>query len=195
MLALTTGSTTTGETVESRSTPIAELKGVALHWNCVTIPGDLTNKKACIFCGAFFAGGPSRIGDHLEVTGKHVKVCQPDLIWIPRHKEVVAELKLRRQIAKQETDCKTSKDAARLIALSPTIMNSLNMKPTNEQVDEEWAKALVKKGLAIDLVDDPCFRAAITIQVVVVETVPFSSNCYGVPGRSCRVQAVARETG
>ena len=42
-------------------------------------------------------------------------------------------------------------------------MNNLGMKPTNEQVTEEWAKALVKKGLAIDLVDDPCFRSAITM--------------------------------
>ena len=37
-------------------------------------------------------------------------------------------------------------------------------KPTNEMVTEEWAKALVKKGLAIDLVvDDACFRSAITM--------------------------------
>jgi len=36
-------------------------------------------------------------------------------------------------------------------------------KPTNEQVNEAWAKSFVAKGLAIDLVDDPHFRAAITI--------------------------------
>ena len=42
-------------------------------------------------------------------------------------------------------------------------MNSLGMAPSNDQVTEAWAKALVKKGLAIDLVDDPCFRAAITM--------------------------------
>ena len=42
-------------------------------------------------------------------------------------------------------------------------MNSLGMTPTNDQVNEAWAKALVKKGLAIDLVDDPFFRSAITM--------------------------------
>ena len=36
-------------------------------------------------------------------------------------------------------------------------------KPTNELVTETWAKALVAKGLAIDLVDDPHFRAAIRL--------------------------------
>jgi hypothetical protein len=67
-------------------------------------PGDLSNNKACIFCGVSFAGGPSRISDHFDDSQKHIKVCKPGLIWIPRHKEVVAELKLRRQTAKQEAD-------------------------------------------------------------------------------------------
>ena len=128
LTALTTGSTTSLQTTETSRKSIAELKGVALLWDCVDIPGDLTNAKKCIFCGLNFAGGPSRISDHFEVTGKHVKVCKPGIIWLPRHKEVVAELKLRRQNAKQETDCKASKDAARLIALSPTIMNSLDIR-------------------------------------------------------------------
>jgi len=35
------------------------------------------------------------------------------------------------------------------------------LKPTREQVDEQWARALIKKGLAIDLVDDKEFRAAV----------------------------------
>jgi hypothetical protein len=185
LTALTTGSTTSLQTAETTRKPIAELKGAALLWDCVDIPGDVTNAKACIFCGHHFPGGPCRIGDHFEATGKHVKGCKP-IIWLPRHKEVVAELKLRRQIAKQETDCKASKDAARLIALSPTIMNSLNMKPTNEQVDEEWAKALVKKGLAIDLVDDPCFRAAITMTARAgLQYVDAQNNTCKLPHRTC----------
>jgi len=75
---------------------------------------------------------------------------------------VVAELKRRAQNAQQEADLKARKESARLLESHPTIMNTFG-KPTNEQVTETWAKALVAKGLAIDLVDDPHFRAAITI--------------------------------
>ena len=35
------------------------------------------------------------------------------------------------------------------------------MKPSVEQVNEQWARAVVKKGLALDMVDDPEFRKAI----------------------------------
>ena len=35
------------------------------------------------------------------------------------------------------------------------------MKPNTEQVDGQWARALCKKGLPLDLVDDPEFRAAV----------------------------------
>ena len=121
--AATTGSTTTLQSVQSTRKPIAELKGNAPLWDCVNNPGDLTNNKACIFCGFKFAGGPSRIGDHFDDSGKHLKVCQAGLIWVPRHKEVVAELKCRRQTAKQEADDKARKESARLLVSSPTIMN------------------------------------------------------------------------
>ena len=76
LAALTTGSTTSLQTAETTRKPIAELKGAALLWDCMDIPGDLTNAKKCIFCGHNFPGGPSRIGDHFEATGKHVKVCK-----------------------------------------------------------------------------------------------------------------------
>ena len=156
----TTGSTTTLQTVRK---PIAELKGTALVWDCVDNPGDITNAKGCIFCGLKFPGGPSRIGEHLLASpGKHVKVCKPDLIWQQRYKEVVAELRRRAQNAQQEADLKARKESARLLVSSPTIMNTFG-KPTNELVTETWAKALVAKGLAIDLVDDPHFRAAIRL--------------------------------
>jgi hypothetical protein len=64
---------------------------------------------------------------------------------------------LKDDMAKQEA-------ARRLVSKQEnTIMNSLGMAPSNDQVNEAWAKALVKKGLAIDLVDDPFFRSAITM--------------------------------
>ena len=89
----------------------------------------------------------------------------PSPIWKQRHYDVLVELKLRMKKAKGVLDDKAKQEAARLLVSKQetTIMNRLNMKPTNDQVTEEWAKALVKKGLAIDLVDGPCFRSAITM--------------------------------
>ena len=63
-------------------------------------------------------------------------------------------------------------------------MNRLNMKPTNDQVTEEWAKALVKKGLAIDLVDDPCFRSAITMTARAGPQYLQNNTCM-LPHRTC----------
>ena len=95
-------------------------------------------------------------------------------------------MKLRRQTAKQEADHKASKDSARLIVSGPTTMNSLNMKPTNEQVTKEWAKALVKKGLATDLVDDPFFRSAITMTARAgLQYVDAQNNTCKLPHRAC----------
>jgi hypothetical protein len=37
------------------------------------------------------------------------------------------------------------------------------MRPSSDAVNEQWARALVKKGLAIDLVDDVEFRKAILL--------------------------------
>lgn len=77
---------------------------------------------------------------------------------------MVSELKLRKQIVQQGIDDKASREAARHKSVSsPTIMNALNMRPKNEEVTEAWAKVLVAKGLAIDLVDDLHFRAAIRL--------------------------------
>ena len=37
------------------------------------------------------------------------------------------------------------------------------MKPTRDMITEQWMRVIVKKGLAIDLVDDPEFRAAVVM--------------------------------
>ena len=37
------------------------------------------------------------------------------------------------------------------------------LRPSVEQVDEQWARALCKKGLALDVVDDPEFRRAVLL--------------------------------
>ena len=56
-----------------------------------------------------------------------------------------------------------NKKAAKAAAGHPSddIDSKLFMKPTTEQVDEQWGRALVKKGLAMDLVDDKEFRLAV----------------------------------
>ena len=131
---VTTESSTTPTTAVSMRTPIAELKGHALLWDCVTVSGDLTNKKQYRFCGHFFAGGPTRIDAHLDSSLTHAKTCIPGLIWKTRYNEVVAELKRRKQAVQQVIDDKSSREAARQIS-SPTIMNTFG-KPTNEIVRE-----------------------------------------------------------
>ena len=42
------------------------------------------------------------------------------------------------------------------------------MSPTFEQVTKQWMRALVKKGLPLDLVDDDEFRAAVLITARVI---------------------------
>jgi hypothetical protein len=44
-----------------------------------------------------------------------------------------------------------------------TIDSALMSRPTPDQVDEQWARAFVRKGLPLDLVDDKEFRKAVTM--------------------------------
>ena len=82
-----------------------------------------------------YAGGPSRIRDHLlNLPGNHVKPCTPSPIWKQRYNDVLAELKLRMQKTTQVLGDKAKREAARLLVSKQetTIMNRLNMKPTND---------------------------------------------------------------
>ena len=157
------GSSTTLETSVQSRKAVAELKGFELENDTVV---KFQKGVKCTFCDHMFAGGPSRIRDHLlNLPGNHVKPCTPSPIWKQRYHDVLAELKLRMLKATQVKDDNAKQEAARRLVSKQetTIMNSLGMTPTNDQVNEAWAKALVKKGLAIDLVDDPFFRSAITM--------------------------------
>ena len=71
------------------------------------------------------------------------------------------------QAAKQKFDdqCALSRSIGRSSSTTPSSMqlvhSAIFMKPTIDQVDEQWTRALIKKGLAIDLVDDPEFRKVV----------------------------------
>ena len=178
------GSSTTLQTLVQSRKPIAELTGFALENDTVE---KYEKGMRCVFCDHTYAGGPSRIRDHLlNLPGNHIKPCMPSPIWKQRHYDVLAELKLRMKKAKGVLDDKAKQEAARLLVSKQetTIMNRLNMKPTNDQVTEEWAKALVKKGLAIDLVDDPCFRSAITMTARAGPQYLQNNTCM-LPHRTC----------
>ena len=81
-----------------------------------------------------YSGGPSRIRDHLLNTGSgnHIRSCTPNPAWKQRYAGVVAELKLRKKKSQQEIDDKAKQEAARLLVSSPTIQNSLSMRPSSD---------------------------------------------------------------
>ena len=128
------GSSTTLQTLVQSRNPIAELKDFALEND--TVQKYLKGLK-CVFCDHTYAGGPSRIRDHLlNLPGNHIKPCMPSPIWKQRHYGVLAELKLRMKKAKGVLDDKAKQEAARLLVSKQetTIMNRLNMKPPTRQL-------------------------------------------------------------
>ena len=84
--------------------------------------------------------------------------CQPKAEYQQEYKEVCVILRRRIQETKH-------KEANQIKAVKNTtdISSVFNMSPTVEQVTEQWMRALVKKGLPLDLVDDDEFRAAVLI--------------------------------
>ena len=94
------GSSTTLQTLVQSRKPIAELTGFALENDTVE---KYEKGMRCVFCDHTYAGGPSRIRDHLlNLPGNHIKPCMPSPIWKQRHYDVLAELKLRMKKAKEE---------------------------------------------------------------------------------------------
>jgi len=49
------------------------------------------------------------------------------------------------------------------VASAMTVDAALMPRPTPEQVDEQWARALVRKGLPLDLVENKEFRKAVML--------------------------------
>ena len=119
-------------------------------------------EKNCLYCDMKpYKGGPDMIRAHLlsEVKPRSVgPACQPKANYQQEYKEVCVILRRRIHDAKH-------KEANQIKAVKNTtdISSVFNMSPTVEQVTEQWMRALVKKGLPLDLVDDDEFRAAVLI--------------------------------
>jgi hypothetical protein len=65
-------------------------------------------------------------------------------------------------LRKRLHDAKRTEENKIKAAKNTTDISSVfSMKPTVEQVTEQWMRAIVKKGLSLDLVDDAEFRAAV----------------------------------
>ena len=72
---------------------------------------------------------------------------------------MVCALREHAEIAKRALAVKVKRSEVR-----QTSSNSgpiANMRPTREEVIEQWMRAFVKKGLCLHLVDDEEFRAAV----------------------------------
>ena len=151
---------------DTSRTPIVELIGSQLEWSTVVAPDRVNRKgshstKACVFCDFKYTGGPVFIRQHLDknITPRHIHKCEPKINWFQRHAEVVCALRERAEIAKRALAVKVKRSEVR-----QTSSNSgpiANMRPTREQVIEQWMLAFVKKGLCLHLVDDEEFRAAV----------------------------------
>jgi hypothetical protein len=81
--------------------PIAELTGSALAWSTIVeVDGrkKTSTKKECAFCGKVYSGGPAVIGQHMDAQlgPRNVTACKPKADFVERHKQVLAELRRRR---------------------------------------------------------------------------------------------------
>jgi hypothetical protein len=101
-----------------------------------------------------------------------VKPCVPLPAWEERHSDVVDALRQRSFLADKDDEVRRQREQNRSRASSgltagsgsPSMAStsiSSFMRPSASMVDEQWARALCKKGLCIDLVDDPEFRNAV----------------------------------
>ena len=98
---------------------------------------------------------------HLDKTIKkrNISLCKPSFGWEERYKAVVAGLTSRLQHHMALKATKPSASTRSSEASAPLV----DMRPTAGMVTEQWARAIAKKGLSLDLVDDPDFRAAVLI--------------------------------
>jgi hypothetical protein len=100
-----------------------------------------------------------------------VKPCNPLERWADRHSDVVDALRTRSEVIacdeavirqREQNQSRNSISGSDKASVS-TASIAVTMRPSAAQVDEQWARALCKKGLCIDLVDDPEFRQAVLL--------------------------------
>ena len=127
-----------------------------------------------MFCRLSYAGGPTDIRQHLDakLTPRHIAPCRPHINWFHRHAEVLAAVQRRAEQAAATAETVSRKVITTSVGrtTSTSLSASASEAPSKstfrispDQVTEQWMKAIVKKGLAIDLVDDPDFRAAVLL--------------------------------
>jgi len=92
--------------------------------------------------------------------------------WMNRHAEILEVLRARAARASHAQSLIDKRSEAKKYARSTSTFSpgvssvdamnaTLLMRPTVEQVDEQWTRSLIRKGLALDLFDDPEFRKAV----------------------------------
>ena len=92
-----------------------------------------------------------------EVKPRNVgPACKPEPSYSQQYKGVCVVLRRRMHDVKQKeaNQIKAAKTATE-------VSSVFNMRPSVEQVTEQWMRALIKKGLSLDLVGDSEFRAAV----------------------------------
>ena len=162
--------------VDHRDTPLEDLKrGNQLEWSTVDAESFADRKnshssKTCVFCGLNYTGGPLFIRIHLDKAyeKRRVRLCEPKVNWVHRHGQVVAAIRNREEATAHGIQRLAT---SRIVLVhKPLVKKSLSdvgplatMKPTAAQVNEQFMRALAKKGLSMDLVDDDEFRAAVTM--------------------------------
>ena len=88
--------------------------------------------------------------------------CAPPPEAQERHSALVSALRERTAISASREQKQCARRAAKRQALSSSEFEvQFCLKPSTESVDEQWARALAKKGLPMDLVDDVEFRQAV----------------------------------
>jgi hypothetical protein len=164
--------------------PIADLHGSELEWSTVMIETRKMKKNVCLFCKHSYTGGPYKVRQHLDKALKNrevcalrcrlsvlqVRACAPGEAYMERHGDIVDALRKRAELASIDDDVlrqraqnrsKSYLDSSASPCTGSITSAPVFMRPSASQVDEQWTRAICKKGLAIDLVDDPEFRKAV----------------------------------
>ena len=113
------------------------------------------------------------IRNHLDknITPRNLDNCRPKVVWFQRHAEVVTALRLRQNKSIEEAERRRKEEERKSVTKSTKTSVSVSQvggsltstRPLEHQVNEQWTRGMVKKGLSLDLVDDSEFRAAVTI--------------------------------
>ena len=77
-----------------------------------------------------------------------------------RHEEVLSVLRARASLLAERERLEQMRGQAAARSNSLLVDAPLFARPSAEHVDEQWTRAFIRKGLALDLADDKEFRKA-----------------------------------